>query len=163
MDINLPAMPFNRKDLPYKSTFIFDYDGTLSLLTELRQMLAKEQRWDEYLDACDTDVPNLDVIELLRILSRTHRCIIITGRADSVRDKSIRYLERYGVDMDNVEMYMRPHGDWRPDHDIKKMILEQLGITPAKVVSVFEDRPSMIAKWREWGYTCMQVCESENF
>jgi hypothetical protein len=52
---------------------------------------------------------------------------------------------------------MRPNGDLRHDTEVKPELLATAGITPENTVCILEDRNSMVKKWRELGFTCLQV------
>lgn len=50
-------------------------------------------------------------------------------------------------------------GDTIPE--VKPELLQKAGITPDKVYFILEDRDSMVAKWRELGYRCLQVADGK--
>lgn len=54
-------------------------------------------------------------------------------------------------------LLMRKDGDWRHDTEVKPELLQKASITPDKVYFILEDRDSMVAKWCELGYRCLQV------
>lgn len=47
------------------------------------------------------------------------------------------------------------------DTMVKPELLAQMNITPDRVYCILEDRDSMVAKWRELGYRCLQVAEGK--
>ena len=53
---------------------------------------------------------------------------------------------------------MRKIGDHRPDTIIKPHLIESIR---DRVELILEDRNSMVAKYRELGYTCLQVAEGD--
>lgn len=55
----------------------------------------------------------------------------------------------------------RPDGDHRHDTEVKPELLANAGVGPKEVLCILEDRDSMVAKWRELGYRCLQVAEGK--
>lgn len=55
--------------------------------------------------------------------------------------------------------------DTRHDTVVKPELLEKAfkedRIDKSKVLCILEDRNSMVRKWRELGYTCLQVAEGD--
>ena len=56
---------------------------------------------------------------------------------------------------------MRKDGDYRHDTEVKPELLAKKGINPTDVWFILEDRDSMVAKWRELGYRCLQVADGK--
>lgn len=54
---------------------------------------------------------------------------------------------------------MRKNKDYRHDTEVKPELLKNRGITPDDVAFILEDRNVMVQKWRELGFTCLQVAE----
>ena len=139
---------------------IFDIDGTLSIVGDRVKYLQQEPKdWDAFYEACDKDKPNLPIIKLCNSLYGDvqyvhHKFFLLTGRREGVRDKTVKWLRKHGVSWDLL--LMRPDGDYR--HDI---VLKPELIAPRKITEaiIFEDRDSMVKKWREMGYTCLQVAD----
>jgi hypothetical protein len=155
-------------------TIIFDLDGTISLDHARHHFLnlpheigcnknnedckCKLRDWDAWYDACDTDSPNIPVIAAMNALSRDYVIAIMTGRSDIVKDKTRAWLKLYGVNYHVI--YMRPHGDFTEDRDLKIEWARGYGLE--NILCVYEDRQRMVDKWRELGITCFQVA-SGNF
>ena len=95
------------------ATVIFDLDGTLSDSTN-REHFIKENKWDEFFDACGNDPVIKPVADLLAALFKTnYRILIITGRPERVRKNTESWLLRNFIMYDRL--YMRKDGDMRPD------------------------------------------------
>ena len=54
---------------------------------------------------------------------------------------------------------MRKDRDWRHDTAVKPELLAKSGINTDNVAFILEDRDSMVTKWRELGYKCLQVAD----
>lgn len=146
---------------------VFDLDDTLAI-TDHRQHLLEidydtetdeRARWNAFFDACDEDVPNTQIINLLNSLAipmDRHRIEIWTGRSDRVREKTEAWLIKHVQGLHYITLRMRKEGDFRPDTEIKAEFIERYG----KPDLTFDDRNKVVAWWREQGITCCQVRES---
>lgn len=140
-----------------KNIIVFDIDGTLSLVGDRLKYLDQTPKdWDNYYEQCDEDLPNLPIMEIFRGLYRLHqyRFIFVTGRRESVRNKTLTWLTFHTTTIKTEDLYMRQDNDYRLDTVIKpEMIWELL----PKVLMIFEDRSSVVKMWRNLGLTCLQV------
>ena len=137
--------------------FIFDIDGTLSLVGDRAKYLQQSPKdWDSFYNACDEDEPNIPIMVIYQALRRSlctdYAIILLTGRRESTRAKTETWLRKYGIVPDIL--LMRSDGDYRPDTELKPELLEPYDIAEAVV---FEDRNSVVKMWRNVGYTCLQV------
>ena len=140
---------------------VFDLDGTLSIVGDRVKYLQQNPKdWNAFYEACDEDKPNEPVCKIYKSLAPTYKeavgMIILTGRRESAREKTEDWLEYEGIHFD--ELIMRPDGDTRHDTILKP---ELLGAGPDEVEMIFEDRNSMVKKWRELGYVCVQVADGD--
>ena len=140
---------------------IFDIDGTLSLVGDRAKYLRQSPKdWDSFYNACHEDEPNWGIIAIYHAMRHTyfrdHAIILLTGRRESTRAKTVMWLRKYGIP-DDV-LLMRPDGDYRPDTELKPELLKPYNITEA---IVFEDRTSVVKMWRDMGYTCLQVAQGD--
>lgn len=55
-------------------------------------------------------------------------------------------------------LLMRKDNDWRHDTIVKPLMLD---FPVSEVLFVLEDRNSMVKRWRELGYTCLQVNDGD--
>lgn len=139
---------------------IFDIDDTLSIIGDRQKYLKQEPKdWDSFFMACDQDEPNWPIVNLCRVLQSTGvNVMFVTGRAEVSRTKTLTWLKFYDLLQPNTMLLMRPVGDFRHDVDLKPdLVKDVLGA----ITMVFEDRNSMVKKWREMGITCCQVRETE--
>lgn len=135
-------LDFN-KDLP--RAYIVDIDGTLAIMNGRNPF-----DWD----LVDTDLPNNCVIETVRELGRTNKIIIMSGRDGAARTKTIEWLQKWNVPVD--EFYMRKTGDMRKDYEVKKELYENVKDRYA-IVGVFDDRPQVVRLWKELGLQVFDV------
>ena len=74
------------------------------------------------------------------------------------RETLIWLLSYIGVIPPNDGLLMRKDGDFRHDTEVKPELIEPI---KDRILCILEDRASMVAKWRELGYTCLQVAEGD--
>ena len=137
---------------------IVDIDGTISL--------RGPRHIYEYKKVC-LDKPDFRLTTFLReILNETeYEIIFLTGRDEECRDITIEWLEEHfysqfwtnmGVPEANWKLYMRKHGDNRPDFEIKREIYKEKIEPWNDVIAIFEDRDQCVDMWREEGLLCLQ-------
>ena len=91
------------------------------------------------------------------MLANAYPIAYVTGRSESIREYTIEWLTRNYLWLEpQTHLFMRPAKDFRPDEVVKPELIKQL---PYPVTAIFEDRTRVVQKWRELGYTCLQVCD----
>jgi hypothetical protein len=141
--------------------FVFDIDGTLSRVGDRIECLQREPKnWDEFYDRCDEDEPNVPVVEVCRsIWNQGHRVIYLTGRRESCRKKTMRWLGKLEIaPLKDEHLIMRPDNDHRHDVVLKPELLKKAGLIP---FMIFDDRASMVSEWRRRGFPCCQVADGD--
>lgn len=141
--------------------YIFDLDGTLADCTHRRPLLPD---WDAFYAACDRDTPNKPIIHVMfDLMDHGNDVWIFSGRRDSEREKTIKWLEDHiGVTFNDEHLLMRPTGDNTPDDALKQSWLNaMLPIDRARLVATFDDRDRVVAMWRRNGITCLQVAPGD--
>ena len=150
---------------------IFDLDGTLADISHRlhfiqppsglhEENLKNACDWDAFYEACDEDKPIWPIIVMAQMLAREGAQIaIVTGRSEKVIDKTLEWLRQHAIPCQ--KLYMRPEGDFRPDHALKKEWYERAKLKPENVFMVFEDRARVVPMWRELGLTCLQVKDGD--
>lgn len=138
---------------------LVDIDGTLSKVGEREKyLLQKPKNWDAFFEACDQDEPHKDICELVTTLSPFYRVVLVTGRKEATRAKTVKWLDEHVVPWAHAwKLLMRKDGDHRHDTIGKPELVAEAGIELADVAFVLEDRDSMVAKWREMGLRVLQV------
>ena len=146
-----------------KSIIVVDIDGTIAQVGDRLKYLQQEKKdWDAFYEHCDEDKPIRDVIEMVELFSmQQYEIVFCTGRRESVRQKTVEWLERNLWLNGNYSLLMRKDNDWRHDTEVKPELLSKAGISPDVVLFIFEDRTSMCKKWRELGFGCFQVADGD--
>ncbi len=140
---------------------VFDLDGTLSIVGDRLKYLQQEPKdWDAFYEACGEDKVNIPIAMVYSRLYYTwdSGVCIVTGRREICRDDTIMWLMDNGLPFDSGRLHMRANGDLRHDTIVKPELVRRF---VDEVDMVFEDRNSMVAKWRELGLTCCQVAEGD--
>jgi phosphatidate phosphatase APP1 len=151
------------------AVYLIDIDGTLAD-TSHRQWVLDDPRphknWELFFCLAVDDKPFphmqglLDALEARDCETGEPQNIIIyvSGRPERYRQLTKAWLLRHGFPEGDL-LYMRNDGDHRPDHIVKRELLDLLradGFTP---VMAFDDRNSVVKMWREAGVPCAQVAE----
>lgn len=148
-----------------RSFVIVDIDGTISTVGDRLKYLKQDPpNWDEFYEHCDEDIPNLPICELVKVLRSQYHIIFCTGRRESVRTKTIQWIvENLGFPEDEIDLIMRKDGDWRNDVVVKQELLLKFlwcnKVLSAEIAFIIEDRETMVNKWRELGFVCLQCAE----
>lgn len=157
-----------------KKNVIFDLDGTLACAEHRRHYLDQTPKnWGAFFDECDRDPVIEHVAELFRYYRdvKDYTVFILSGRMGNVdtRSKTLQWLIANDLSpahstwlCDIAERFhMRGNDDYRGDVEVKKEMIDMLGLTPENTIAVFDDRNCMVAAWREWGFNCFQVAEGD--
>jgi len=131
--------PYNNKQkLP--SVILCDIDGTVALMNG---------RGPYEFDKVHTDIPNKPVRDLIDnlVLESLSRIIFMSGRGEECRTETEAWL------LDNtglweIELYMRPAGDRRPDWIVKYELFQQHIAGKYVVDFVLDDRDQVVHLWR---------------
>lgn len=150
-----------------KDTVIADLDGTIALIEHRLHHIHSntyphpgfKPDWRAFFAACKDDLPNTQVIRILRRLSDDLRIHIVSGRSDEVRAETINWLKQQQVPFDNL--IMRKEGDHTPDDVLKRSWIDTGIIDKERVFCVLDDRKRVVDMWRSYGFTTLQVAEGE--
>jgi len=136
---------------------IVDIDGTLSDVDHRLHLIKDPQKkdYDKFYSKLGDDEPKGDIIELVNCLSKCYYTILLTGRPNEYRKKTVDWLDKFGVHYDIL--FMRPTDDYRPDNVLKKEIYEERIKPHFEVLVVLDDRTRVVDMWREIGLTALQV------
>jgi predicted kinase len=135
---------------------IFDIDGTLSDASHrLHHIKGRSPNWDSFFAECINDPPIEPIHDLARAVhAQGYRIILVSGRSDKVRDLTEAWIAQHAVPFD--DLHMRPEGDYRQDYVVKSQILNAILAEGNEIAFVVDDRPSVVAMWRDRGLTCLQ-------
>ena len=139
---------------------IVDIDGTLSDATH-RQHLVRgpKKKFDEFYDLCDKDELHSHIAVLVNLMSPTYKIVLVSGRVERIRQKTVAWMKRSWVAYD--ELFMRPDGDFRPDDVLKEEILDRDILPRFTPIMAFDDRDRVVAMWRRRGVPCLQVAPGD--
>lgn len=119
--------------------------------------------WEAFFDACDQDEPISPVIQIwddqisLGAMS-FHK--IWSGRSESVRKKTEKWLNTHLLCFESHQLKMRPIGNTEPDEVLKERWLDEEIEKGKNVNFVFDDGPKAIRMWRRRGifvFDCNQT------
>jgi uncharacterized HAD superfamily protein len=142
-----------------KPIVLVDIDGTLA---DVRHRLhhirdGRKKNWKAFFEGMDRDKPIASTVAWVRSLAENHDIIIITGRPEEYRARTIVWLQENGIPFH--DLFMRRNGDHRPDYEIKK---EALARWPkGRIELVIEDRPPVCDMWLKQGIRCVLVESDE--
>ena len=143
---------------------IFDLDGTLADISHRRHYVEKPDKqdadWRAFYAACVDDKLNHAVDHAwISYQASGYEMWIVSGRSDEVRPQTEEWLTKMSLRPD--KLLMRKADDHQPDHKLKRAWLNDGTIPKKRVVTVFDDRDSVVAMWREEGLTCFQVAPGD--
>jgi predicted secreted acid phosphatase len=144
---------------------LVDIDGTIADATPRAEKYLQKGKedWDAFYNACKEDKPIEKVIEVIEILSFSFDIVFCSGRRKSCRKDTEEWIKKYvSLAPDcKVDYIFRSDGDKRHDTIVKpeKFAKYLLDHPKTKTFAIFEDRNSMVAKWRELGYTVFQPAD----
>ncbi|MEO6470191.1 MAG: HAD family acid phosphatase [Aeromicrobium sp.] len=136
---------------------IFDLDGTLCDVSTTRHFVEGDERDFEAFHSASMECPPHDEVVRAAAAERdTGRAIlIVTARSSKWRDYTIKWLDQHGIAYDRL--YMRIEADFRADYVIKKDILENIKADGFEPIHAWDDKPKVIALWRENGIAVTEV------
>ena len=148
-----------------KYWILVDIDGTLSDASKRAEMYLNGDTpdWDGFYAACGTDAPIETIINIVSHLCDFYDVVLCTGRRKSCENATRAWLDVNAPRLAKVPILFRNDGDTRHDTVVKPELLDEyLGQHPDyRVAFILEDRNSMVAKWRELGFKCLQVADGD--
>lgn len=150
-----------------KNIVIVDIDGTIAKVGDRLKYLQQENKdWDSFYEHCDEDKPIEDMVRLVsNFYEWGYNIVFCTGRRESVREKTRDWIKDNLYMEHQYDLLMRKDKDWRHDTEVKPELLAKWmwcnKVEPSDIYLILEDRDSMVAKWRELGYRCLQVSEGK--
>lgn len=142
--------------------YVFDIDGTIADNSHRTHHLLKQPKdWDAYHAEVMGDTAHRHMLNLVWDLYYTRKPLVFcSGRHDGQRQQTVDWFYREGLPMPR-HLYMRKEGDHRPDHIVKRELLDQIRADGFEPIMVFDDRNSVVKMWREAGVPCAQVAEGD--
>jgi phosphoglycolate phosphatase-like HAD superfamily hydrolase len=135
---------------PKRTAVIFDMDGTLVDVSGIRHhVTGPKKNFDAFHSESIDSPPHPDVVQAVHDAKAAgHDAMIVTARDAKWRNITAAWLGINKVPSDG--MFMRAHGDQRPDYEVKKEIHAKLSQTH-DIVHAYDDNPSVIKLWHEKG------------
>lgn len=142
-------------------TIVFDMDGTLVDVSSIRHHIqgGPENGYRKDFNAFHDGAVGCP--EISWVVDAAHnaarmgfRIIQVTARSERFRASTGWWLAEHFVPSDGL--YMRPDNDHRPDHEVKREIIDRL-LTRYDIQKAYDDNPSIIALWQEYGIPCTVV------
>lgn len=135
-------------DCNLPSAYVVDIDGTIAVNNTNRG-------WYDW-TAVDQDDPVLPTINLTNLLSATgHHIILLSGRDEQGRDKTVQWLNTHGINYD--ELHMRPANSMEKDRYVKHKLFNDHVAGKYNVEAVFDDRPQVCLLWHDLGLPLFKV------
>jgi hypothetical protein len=141
-----------------------DIDGTVALHT------TDPDRWESVNlrshygyepNAVLDDTPNGPVIAVVRGLMLTYTVIFVSGREETCRQQTIRWLINHSMWTPPWALLMRKAGDYRPDYEIKLELFNEHIRGKYNVLLAIDDRNQVVRLWRDLSLTCIQVADGD--
>lgn len=142
--------------VPRTPIVVVDLDGTVSDCGHRLHFIegGPTKDWDAFYDGIKDDPPHLDICSLVRSIPAP--LYFVTGRPERVRKATERWLEDHMLVP--TLLLMRGDDDHAEDFVIKLDHLTRIGLTPADVWFILEDRDQVVKAYRERGFRVLQVC-----
>lgn len=137
-----------KQDIDLPRVIMCDLDGTLAILKYRHPFDPK---------SCESDIVNFSVKQtLLSMKKQGYKIILVSGRKDSAKYETERWLSDNWIPYD--ELHMRKDKDNRKDSIIKEEIYEQYILGKYYVEFILDDRDQVVDMWRQkLGLTVFQV------
>jgi acid phosphatase class B len=146
-----------------KNIIVVDIDGTIARFGDRLKYLQEEiLDWDLFCEHCDEDAPIEDMIRLVEdFYEWGYHIVFCTGRREGVREKTRDWIKNNIAIGWDYDLLMRKDRDWRHNTEVKPELLSKFmwanKFTPGDIYLILDNRDSMVARWRELGYRCLQV------
>ena len=144
-------------------TIVFDIDGTIADCTHRLHHVKKDNPdWKSFFEECVNDTPIESICDMSIVLSQYYDIVFCTGRSEEYREQTEEWLLKY---VNSNALLMRKEGDYRPDHVVKKELLEEYlkleNLEKSSVITIYEDRQTVVDMWRNNGYHVCQVAKGD--
>lgn len=139
-------------------TIIFDLDGTLADVSSIRYLVAAGEK-NRNFDAFHRESVNCPPIPWVVEHAHTahadgYKVVQVTARSERYRPHTSWWLAEHGIP--SHELYMRGDYDYRPDYEVKRDIVDRI-LQSHDIVKAFDDNPSIVRLWGEYGIPCIVV------
>lgn len=137
---------------------VFDMDGTLVDVSGIRHLVEggnKQRNFDAFHKE-SVNCPSIPWVLSAAIDAKAlgYRVIQVTARSEKYRPHTSWWLADNFVPSDGL--FMRPDGDYRPDYEVKRDILDHL-VKSYDIRQAYDDNPAIIGLWSEYNIACTVV------
>jgi hypothetical protein len=148
----------------YNNVLVCDLDGVLCDST-WREHHARAHNWDQFHAGIPQDKPCQNILHLVRMWREHHYdqdVLFLTGRPEAHFHVTRAWLAKHVGDWTrNSDLLMRMSFDRRSDAIVKPEMLSiwmtDNEVPKSNISLILEDRDHVVARWRELGFTCLQV------
>ncbi|HKC27185.1 MAG TPA: hypothetical protein VKB75_04160 [Jatrophihabitans sp.] len=127
---------------------VFDVDGVVADVRHRLHHLEGRKSWPAFFAAAQQDTLLAEGAALAAELAGEHEIVWLTGRPEWLRDVTAEWLAEQGLPAG--ELYLRPHGDYRPAPRFKLDVLRQLA--PRGIAAVVDDDDEVVRAARGAGF-----------
>jgi uncharacterized HAD superfamily protein len=139
---------------------VVDVDGTLTNTDHRKHYVeSRPKNWAAWNANMAMDTCHEDIRQLVTELSLRREVIICTGREDTYRDVTEKWLTDHQIPYDQV--FMRRAKDHRPDHVIKTELLDQIRQWHGEPWLWLDDRQQVVDVIRAAGVRVLQVAPGQ--
>lgn len=131
-----------------QTAYIYDVDGTLANVDPYIHLVRGPNKdYDAFHEASIDALPNYGVVSMLNeTVSDGHSVLIVTSRQEKYRGLTSMWLAKNNIRCH--ALFMREDGDFRPDYEVKKDILDKIN-KYWQVLHAVDDNPNVIRLWEE--------------
>lgn len=124
-----------------------DLDGVVAdVRHRLHHLEGRVADWESFFAAAVDDPPHDEGLAVVAHLDVDHEVVYLTGRPESCRDDTERWLEAHGIG--GHRLVMRPAGVRRPAAELKRALLAEIA-SGREVAVVVDDDPLVLAAMAE--------------
>ncbi len=141
---------------------LVDIDGTIADIRHRLHHIRDGADWDAFFAAAVDDTPIGPMVKLLDLLCRgaaDYVVILCSGCPERLRAITEAWCNCHSAWFDFL--YLRPDGDTRPDHVVKREMLARIRADGYSPFLVIDDRASVVDMWRSEGLVCLQAAPEQ--
>lgn len=149
-----------------RKIMLVDIDDTISVVGKRAKLITgKKPNYKKYFETCDQDQPNLTILELVKKMSVSYEIIFVSERPQSTREKTAQWVTTYfgkgfskaSIALANEEDYFNKQKEIISEPEVKKGILQALGLKPDDITLALDNDPKVISMWKKLGIKTIQV------
>jgi len=155
------ALQYALYPIPANGFVLCDIDGTIADISHRLHYVKQEPKnWQAFFECCDEDAIRHDVADMLgKHRDEGREIIFVSGRPETYR----RQTEQWLSFIPYTALFMRGAHDRRPDTVVKEEMLHRYFRDTSVIHEIIDDRPSVIAMWKNHGIPVVDVGNGEEF